>query len=63
LYDLDWIKIAAEMDIENPMRIKNRYYAHIKRKNRLESIQKELSEPKNSENPINKNDVNFESNQ
>jgi len=37
-FGLKWNKIAVEMGILDPMKIKNRYYAHIQRKNRYDEL-------------------------
>jgi len=50
---LDWIKIAEVMGIQNPVRIKNRYYAHIKKKNKLDGIFHEIASKKGQQaNPL-----------
>jgi len=40
-YGLVWSKIAEEMEISDPMKIKNRYYSTIKKKDLYESLLKE----------------------
>mmetsp|Transcript_18066 Transcript_18066/g.15788 ORF Transcript_18066/g.15788 Transcript_18066/m.15788 type:complete len:320 (-) Transcript_18066:366-1325(-) len=32
-FGFDWIVIATQMEVNDPMRLKNRYYSHIKKKN------------------------------
>jgi len=37
-YGLDWIKIAEDMNFSDPIKLKNRYYLHIKKKNKFEEL-------------------------
>jgi len=40
-HGLNWLKIAQEMDMDDPMKIKNRYYSQIKKKNIYDELLEE----------------------
>mmetsp|Transcript_3508 Transcript_3508/g.3059 ORF Transcript_3508/g.3059 Transcript_3508/m.3059 type:complete len:166 (-) Transcript_3508:328-825(-) len=43
-YGLSWIKISEEMGMNDPMKIKNRYYSQIKKKDMFEELLEEGKE-------------------
>lgn len=47
MYGMKWMKIAEFFENRGPIKLKNRYYGHIVRKNLLESLKEELSKSKN----------------
>mmetsp|Transcript_31262 Transcript_31262/g.28426 ORF Transcript_31262/g.28426 Transcript_31262/m.28426 type:complete len:109 (+) Transcript_31262:705-1031(+) len=41
-YGLQWVKIAEKMEVDDPMKIRNRYYSHIKKRNLFGQLLKEV---------------------
>lgn len=46
IHGMNWMKIAEFFDNRGAIKLKNRYYGHIKRKNLLESLKEESSRVK-----------------